>query len=69
MKNIPKVIYLNFEERGKDFKDHAEITWSEERINDNDIRFALSDNSVIHSVSGSFLCGHDQHGYRRCHRS
>ena len=54
MKNIPKVIYLNFEERGEDFKDHAEITWSEERINDSDIRFVLSDNSVIHSVSGCF---------------
>ena len=51
MKNIPKVIYLNFEERGEDFKEHAEITWSEERINDSDIRFVLSDNSVINSVS------------------
>lgn len=51
MKNIPKVIYLNLEERGEDFKDHTEITWSEERINDSDVRFVLSDNSVIHSVS------------------
>ena len=51
MKNIPKVIYLNFEERGEDFKDHTQTTWSEEKINDNDIRFVLSDNSVIHSVS------------------
>ena len=24
-------------------------------------------NDFIHSVSGSFLCGHDQHGYRKCH--
>ena len=43
MKNIPKVIYLNLEEKGEDFKDHSQITWSEERINDNDIQFVLSD--------------------------
>lgn len=60
MKNTPKEIYLNFEERWEDFKDHSQITWSEERINDSDIRFVLSDNSVIHGVSD---CNHkDEYG-------
>ncbi len=27
----------------------------------------LVKNDLLHSVSGSFLCGHDQHGYRKCH--
>ena len=27
----------------------------------------LNKTNDIHSVSGSFLCGHDQHGYRKCH--
>ena len=25
------------------------------------------ESGLLHSVSGSFLCGHDQHGYRKCH--
>ena len=44
MKNTPKEIYLNFEEHGEDFKDHDQITWSEEKINENDIKYVLESN-------------------------
>ncbi len=27
---------------------------------------AIKEALIIHSVRGSFLCGHDQHGYRKC---
>lgn len=42
MKNLPKRIYLNIGDGvpdDVDFRDLEEVTWSEERINDNDIAF------------------------------
>lgn len=42
MKNIPKRIYLNIGDGvpdDADFRDLKEVTWSEERMFDNDIEF------------------------------
>lgn len=42
MKNIPERIYLNIgEEAPSDFRKLSEVTWSEERIFDNDIAYTL----------------------------
>jgi hypothetical protein len=54
MKNIPKEIFLQVEERTEDFKDHSEVTWCSDKQNETDIRYALADNSVINSVSEPF---------------
>jgi len=48
MKKIPKEIYLNIGEISKeqlqdlDFNDLHEVTWSDTRINENDVKFVLS---------------------------
>lgn len=40
MKNIPERIYLNIgEEASADFRELSEVTWSEERVDDNDIAY------------------------------
>lgn len=42
MKNLPKRIYLNIGDEvpdDADFRDLAEVTWSEEQIHDNDIPY------------------------------
>lgn len=44
MKNLPKRIYLNIGDGvpdDTDFRDLEEVTWSEERVFDNDIEFVI----------------------------
>lgn len=46
MKNIPKQIYIQIDperEAPEDFNDLEEITWSEDEINDNDIKYYRDD--------------------------
>jgi hypothetical protein len=46
MNNIPKEIYLNLSEiePNEDFLiEEPYITWSKEKVNDNDIKYVLSD--------------------------
>jgi len=47
-KNIPKVIYLQIGEdcEEKDFSDLEGITWCEDRINKNDIRYILDKRQI-----------------------
>ena len=47
-KNIPKVIYLQIGEdcEEKDFSDLERITWCEDRINKNDIRYILDKRQI-----------------------
>jgi len=47
-KNIPKVIYLQIGEdcEKKDFSDLEGITWCEDRINKNDIRYILDKRQI-----------------------
>lgn len=45
MKNIPERIYLNIGDGvpdDADFRDLEEVTWSDERINDNDIVYVIA---------------------------
>lgn len=45
MKNVPERIYLNIGDGvpdDVDFRDLSEVTWSEERINDNDIEYVIA---------------------------
>lgn len=45
MKNLPKRIYLNIGDEcpdDVDFRDLEEVTWSDERINDNDIEYVIA---------------------------
>lgn len=45
MKNIPKKIYLQISDDADmtcdDFNELSEVSWCDERINDNDIEYAL----------------------------
>ena len=44
MKNIPKKIYLQIDpekENPEDFKELREVTWCEDRINDNDVEYIM----------------------------
>lgn len=43
MKNVPERIYLNLgDETTDDFRDLSEVTWSEDRVTENDIEYALA---------------------------
>lgn len=45
MKNIPERIYLNLGDsvpENADFRDLSEVTWSEDRVTDNDVEYALA---------------------------
>lgn len=79
MKNIPKSIYLNFGfdkeevDRDADFNDMAEISWSTERMNDQDIEYQLSERQTTPKkqiptnalVSFSFLSGCKKNNMKR----
>ena len=56
MKNIPKKIYLHIEDEWEveDFED-AEVTWSDERISDDDIEYIISDMDNIISEQSELL--------------
>jgi hypothetical protein len=44
MKNLPEIIWLNIGDEvpdNADFRDLAEVTWSDEQIHDNDIPYRL----------------------------
>ena len=53
IKNVPKSIYLNIDGDISDckFNDLSEITWSEEKINKNDIKYSLVDNDELLNAS------------------
>ena len=61
MKNIPKKIYLHIEDEWEveDFED-AEVTWSDERISDEDIEY------VVQEVEDAFYkkCGYESYKYK-----
>jgi hypothetical protein len=46
MKNIPKKIYLQIDADGEtpeDFKELVGVSWSDERINENDLEFEFAE--------------------------
>lgn len=46
MKNIPRKIFLQVDEKGEtpdDFNELEGVTWCEDRINDNDLEYILKE--------------------------
>lgn len=79
MKNLPERIYLNIGNEvpaDVDFRELSEVTWSEEKMFDNDIAFTRklqwisvedelpsNDDKVFVIIHGAYVCGWYDHKY------
>ena len=79
MKNLPERIYLNIGDEvpaDVDFRELSEVTWSEEKMSDNDIAFTRklqwisvedelpsNDDKVFVIIHGAYVCGWYDHKY------